>query len=162
MTRLEQALFDTAPTLPDYANPATLPLRVAILLPRVKQEFQRTSNTAKKQSQSRPLHSSACRDRLAHLVATIREERQALVGASCPKCVLQRNNGNAISLPGQASFGSQLDPPVARLFFQTPLVEYFASHYPSPHYPWSDWERQAEAHLQAYYAWKAQHYVCER
>ena len=41
--KLEQTLFDMAPTLADYSALPTLPLRVSLILPRVKKEWKKSN-----------------------------------------------------------------------------------------------------------------------
>ena len=262
--KLEHTLFDMAPTLTDYSALPTLPLRVSLILPRVKKEWKKSNihrwgkndTRMKEQEQKRheqqeghhkqphelqqqhggfesiygtaatmPASNSSrlgddsarrhLREQLGEtqyqsiqkLVETIRFERNQLVGASCTSCrrceqppppqsrqgqqePMQGYDGDKQDeeaspsplLPAGRSFGSKLDPPVAHLFFHTPLVaawEKCARHgrdddekhndgcrskssvqqVRSTIDSWTQLQRQAQANLEAFLEWKL-HSVC--
>jgi hypothetical protein len=243
--KLEQALFDMAPTFTDYSALPTLPLRISLILPRVKKEWKKSNSRSwrktiartkqyeqerheqqeghnKQQQQhgrselnfstaaaitsgSRSSGGDSGRELLREqlgatqyqsiqeLVETIRFERNQLVGSSCSNCRrCQQSPSSQQGYDGRIedkeaspsslwltgySFGSKLDPPVARLFFQTPLVmawekrtlhgrdgdKYIdgGSSNSSPQLvtstveSWTQLQRQAQANLEAFLEWKA-------
>lgn len=187
---LEQALFEMAPTLHDYSNVHTLRLRLSLVLPIVRKQWNKKKNNKNKKNaklvDSIKRNQEACLPpQEKHQQQQQRPQRRSLqeeLGESVYQSIhdlvqtirMERNqlvgaNCAKCRFIGAAkSFGCKFDRPVADLFFHTPLIEAWEKHchlltvQDKDADSWIRLQVQAQEHLNAFLEWKAQHFVCQR
>jgi len=169
-----------APTLADYSDVKTLEVRLKVVLNKTR-HHNTSGAQRRRRHQQQQQQEQQCRQLLQQqlgmerfqeieaLVATIQQERTELVGASCSKCqYIRRLEGKTEAVPGAGSFGTELPREIKQLYFGTPLVTAWerackvGKNHNQSMVTWEPMVQQTQAHLQAYYEWKAQNFVCQR
>ena len=154
---LEQRLYSSAKNCAEYCDTTTLESRLRTVLQQRRIQRLRSHTQPQRQLFLKQRLGLDKFHQLDQLVTQIQQEKNELVGQSCPNCQFRGPKLNT-------AFEAKLPIPVQLLFFDTPLVDVFRKYSISRLTAQQDFrrlEQQAQQHLSEFQTWKMQNDVCE-